>query len=84
MTLNIKSSEAHRLARELAKARGGSMTEAVTEALRQSLATTPRSDEPDLLVRDVEALQRFVADLPDRDTRSAEEILGYGPAGLPS
>jgi len=37
MSLNIKSKEAHKLARELAKATGESMTQAVTEALRGRL-----------------------------------------------
>jgi antitoxin VapB len=84
MTLNIKSQEAHRLARELAEARGGSMTEAVTEALRQSLRSASRDDQTDVLLREVAELQRFVAELPDRDLRSPDEILGYGPGGLPS
>jgi antitoxin VapB len=84
MTLNIKSAEAHRLARELAEARGGSMTEAVTEALRRSLESVPRGGDADLLLREIAELQRFVSDLPDRDPRSPDEILGYGPTGLPS
>jgi antitoxin VapB len=37
MSLNIKSEEAHRLARELARLTGESMTAAVTEAVRQRL-----------------------------------------------
>ncbi|MFN2323362.1 MAG: type II toxin-antitoxin system VapB family antitoxin [Trueperaceae bacterium] len=35
MSLNIKHPEAHRLAKELATATGTSMTEVVTEALRE-------------------------------------------------
>ena len=35
MSLNIKHPEAHRLAKEIAAATGTSMTEVVTEALRQ-------------------------------------------------
>lgn len=35
MSLNIKSHEAHRLAQELARLTGQSMTAAVTEALRE-------------------------------------------------
>jgi hypothetical protein len=31
----------------------------------------------------VEELQRFVAELPDRDPRPADEILGYDEFGLP-
>jgi len=37
MTLNIKNEEAHRLARELAQLTGTSLTDAVTEALRERL-----------------------------------------------
>lgn len=82
MALNIKSDEAHRLARELAAATGTSMTEAVTEALRRTLRdeATPRTD---LLLEQVREIQAFVADLPDRDERTPEEILGYDDAGLP-
>jgi antitoxin VapB len=37
MGLNIKNEETHRLARELSKLTGESMTEAVTEAIRERL-----------------------------------------------
>ena len=37
MSLNIKSEEAHRLAQELARLTGESMTAAVTEAVRERL-----------------------------------------------
>jgi antitoxin VapB len=37
MSLNIKNDEAHRLARELAKATGESMTVAVSAAIRERL-----------------------------------------------
>ena len=83
MSLNIKNPEAHRLARELAEVTGGSLTEAVTEALRDSLAEARRGDSADLLLKEVREIQAFVADLPDRDTRSPEEILGYDHHGLP-
>jgi antitoxin VapB len=38
MSLNIKNREAHRLAEELARLTGESMTGAVTEAIRERLA----------------------------------------------
>ena len=38
MSLNIKNPETHKLAAELARRTGVSMTEAVTEALREKLA----------------------------------------------
>jgi antitoxin VapB len=37
MAMNIKSTEAHQMAQELAQLRGTSITRAVTEALRESL-----------------------------------------------
>lgn len=83
MSLNIKNPEAHRLARELADATGGSLTDAVTEALRDRLAETRRRDSAELLLREIREIQSFVADLPDRDSRPAEELLGYDDHGLP-
>lgn len=83
MALNIKNDEAHRLAKELADAQGTTMTEAVTEALRRRLDDESHEADADLLVAEVREIQRFVADLPDRDGRSAEEILGYDELGLP-
>jgi antitoxin VapB len=44
MSLNIKSEEAHRLAREPARLTGESMTAAVTEALRERLDRVPRRE----------------------------------------
>ncbi len=84
MALNIKSDEAHELARKLAEARGTSMTDAVTEALRRTLGAETPTRRTELLVREVAEIQRFVADLPDRDARTADEILGYDERGLPA
>jgi antitoxin VapB len=83
MALNIKSDVAHELSRKLADATGQSLTEAVTSALRQSLAAAKKASEPNLLLAEVTAIQRFVADLPDRDARSADQILGYDAFGIP-
>jgi antitoxin VapB len=83
VALNIKSDQAHRLARELAEATGSSLTEAVTNALEHSLRSVPRGEDPHLLWSEVVELQKFVADLPDRDLRTPDEILGYDATGLP-
>lgn len=83
MAMNIKNDEAHRMARELAEARGTTLTEAVTSALRALLEATSEASEPDVLLAEVADIQRFVADLPDCDTRAPDEILGYDDAGLP-
>lgn len=83
--LNIKNDEAHRLASELAAARGTSLTEAVTAALGECLRTAgDRSTDAATLLAEVRQVQALVASLPDRDTRTADEILGYDERGLPS
>lgn len=83
MALNIKNDEAHRLARELAEARGVSLTDAVTDALRNGVKATRTDGDEARLLREIATIQDFLAALPDRDTRSAEEILGYDEQGLP-
>jgi antitoxin VapB len=83
MALNIKSDEAHGLARRLAEVTESSMTEAVTVALRRTLDEETGASDSALLMAEVAEVQRFVADLPDRDTRSPDELLGYDDAGLP-
>jgi antitoxin VapB len=47
MSLNIKDPEAHKLAQELAKATGETMTEAVTVALKERIARIRRSRKAD-------------------------------------
>lgn len=83
MALNIKSDEAHRLAKRLADAQGTTLTEAVTSALRRQVdVVETESSHEDRLLAEIANLQRFVADLPDRDSRSSDEILGYDARGL--
>ncbi len=48
MSLNIKTKEAHELARELAEATGESMTAAVTEAVRERLQRIRRERDGQL------------------------------------
>ncbi|MEJ7811448.1 MAG: type II toxin-antitoxin system VapB family antitoxin [Gemmatimonadaceae bacterium] len=83
MALNIKNLQAERLARQLARATGESLTEAVIGALRDRLARVQGYGEGLVLVAQVAEIQAFVAALPDRDTRKAEEILGFDDRGLP-
>ena len=83
MAVSIKNAETERLARELAKRAGVSITEAITISLREQLAreegrrTAPRNRD------ELQAIGRRCAALPDLDTRSADEILGYDEIGLP-
>lgn len=83
MSLNIKNPEAHRLARELAEVTGGTLTDAVTEALRERLAEARKRDSAELMLEEVREIQSFVAGLPDRDLRTPEEAVGYDEFGIP-
>ncbi len=84
MALNIKSDEAHRLAKELAVARGSSLTDAVTSALAESLRAERGPDAGiETLLAEVRQVQDLVAELPDRDVRAPDEVLGYDELGMP-
>jgi antitoxin VapB len=83
MAINIKNPEADQLAHELAEATGGTLTDVVIEALRERLAAVRHHEERGILLSEIAKIQAFVASLPDRDVRSADEILGYDEFGLP-
>ena len=84
MHLNIKNDEAHRLATELARCTGESLTTAVTIALRERLDRERRRSSRAGIASSLLALAEGFAAQPERDTRSADEILGYDENGLPT
>ena len=84
MPLSIKDPEADRLARELARRTGETMTQAVITALRERLAREERKPDDDQLVEDVLEIARHFSSLPVLDARSDDEILGYDEQGLPT
>jgi antitoxin VapB len=84
MALNIKNAKANKLAHELADETGETLTEAVTIALSERLASLRRKHGGrEVVLASVRDIQAFVHSLPDRDDRGAEEILGYDEFGLP-
>jgi antitoxin VapB len=83
MAVSIKNRETERLARELAKRTGVSITEAITTALREQLAREERRRSAPCIRDGLLAIGRRCAALPDLDTRSPDEILGYDEFGLP-
>lgn len=83
MHLNIKNGEAHKLATELARLTGESLTAAVTLALRERLAREHRRRRPDLVAARLMKIGSQYAALPDTG-RNADEILGYDDDGLPT
>ena len=81
MNLNIKSEEAHRLAVALAKAKGTTITEAVTEAVRKELEWSLRRTN---LARDIKAITAKMR--PFADSIPASHEMGdflYDEMGLP-
>jgi antitoxin VapB len=83
MGMNIKSEEAHRLARELANLTGESLTAAVTEALRERLDRLRREPSGRLAER-LLAIGKDCASRLREPYRSAEHgDLLYDEKGLP-
>ena len=83
MAFSIKHDEADRLARALAKTTGETLTEAVVIALRERWQRVRRPHHATRVLAQIKAIQRRVAELPEFDARSADEIIGYDEHGLP-
>lgn len=85
MALSLKDPETDRLARQVAKLTGETLTDAVRTALAERLERErlKRGKASDLTAKLERLVQEFTA-LPVLDPRSDEEILGYDENGLPS
>ena len=83
MALSIRNSETERLADTLAQLTGETKTEAVKQALRDRLERLRRERVRRHLADDLDDIALHCASLPVRDSRSADEILGYDDDGLP-
>jgi antitoxin VapB len=83
MSLNIKSEEAHRLAQELARLTGESMTAAVTQAVRERLDRVRREQAVGLADR-LLAIGKDCASRLREPFRSVDHAdLLYDERGLP-
>lgn len=83
MALSLKDKETDRLAREVAALTGETLTDAIRVALAERLARVKlRRGRPVRLADRLEQLGRECAALPDLDTRSPDEIVGYDDAGM--
>ena len=83
MAFSIKNPETDRLAKELAKATGESLTTAVTVAIKDRLGRLSGGKTSPRIVAEIRKVQDYVASLPNQDVRSADEIIGYDDNGLP-
>ena len=85
MALSLKDPETDRLAREVARLTGESLTEAVRTSLAERLERERyrRGRSAKSLAEELDEIALRCAALPDLDTRSADEIIGYDENGLP-
>jgi hypothetical protein len=83
MSLEIRSPKADALAHELAAATGEDIDTAVEKAIEERLARIPHAAAP-AIAPEIDALFDRLARMPVQDHRSPDEIIGYGPDGLPN
>lgn len=78
-TLYIKNPAAHRLAQQVSKQTGVTLTEAVIHALEDQIRTRKKP----LDRKKIDAICARIASLPVLDSRTPDEILGYDMFGIP-
>lgn len=89
MSVTIElSGDAEKLAAKVAKNWGLSIAQAVEEAITESARKVGILEEaakpsPEQIVRALDKLSREFVALPELDTRSIDEIIGYDEFGIP-
>lgn len=83
MALSIKDSKTDRLARELARRTGSTLTGAINRALEAELARVKAKRAGRTLDDDLDAILARVHAMPVVDRSSEDDILGYDRDGIP-
>lgn len=83
MAMSIKNRETERLARQVARETGESLTEAIDAALKERLERLKRKQQGRIITEKLEDILRRVDALPTLDARSEDDILGYDEQGVP-
>jgi antitoxin VapB len=83
MALSIKSIETEHLAREIASRTGESLTGAIQKALEERLERLKSNRRSEALTAQIDDILNRVDEMPDLDTRTPDEIIGYDEDGLP-
>lgn len=85
MAFQIQSEEAERMLRELQEITGESPADAVSRALEERLLRERGRVKPggEDIFKVMEGVWARLAQVPNRDPRPDDEILGYGEDGLP-
>lgn len=78
-TLYVKNPAAHRLALQVSKQMGVTITQAVIQALENQIRPAPKPID----WKKVDAICAEIAALPVLDPRSPDEIIGYDEFGIP-
>jgi antitoxin VapB len=81
MAISIKNDKAERLARQVAAETGESLTEAVIRSLEERLERLKGCQSAPDLAETLMSISRRCSALPDLDTGSPEQILGYDEKG---
>ena len=84
MALNVKDPLTEQLVRDLAELTGETITRAIRTATEERLQRVRGQRTGRCLADEILEIGRRCAALPDLDTRSPEEILGYDEHGLPA
>ena len=83
LALNIKDPATEKCVRELASVTGETVTAAIRRAAEERLQRVRRRQAGRSLADEIMEIAGRCAALPDQDTRTADEILGYDKHGLP-
>lgn len=83
MAISIKSIETENLAREVASKTGESLTGAIQKALEERLERLKRHRRSQSLASQLDDILWRVDEMPDLDSRTPDEIIGYDENGLP-
>ena len=83
MAISIKSIETEQLAREIAAETGESLTSAIQKALEERLERLKNNRRSQALAAQLDDILRRVDEMPDLDSRTPDEIIGYDEDGLP-
>ena len=83
MALSIKNNETERLARQVARETGETLTEAIEKALQERLQRLKQRPQGRMMTEKLEDILRRVDTLPALDARPEDEILGFDNQGIP-
>jgi antitoxin VapB len=83
MALSIKDPETERLARDLARLTGESITTATRRAIEERLRRVGGHSRKVILLEELAEIRRRWSEMPVVDDRTPDQILDYDEHGLP-